>query len=195
MEAVPRVVLLAAGASERLGEPKALVDLGGESAIQRLLESCGDPYPLLVVGAHAALIKEAVGDRAEVIDHPDWASGRTGSVACAVSHLGDSAILLSPLDCPLVPRTVFDALQSAWQGAGAPASGWLAPLHTKSGRHGHPVLFGGALASLVLQMDPASPLRELRALADPLLEVSVDSAEILDDLDTPEDLSLMRERL
>ena len=40
-----------------------------------------------------------------------------------------------------------------------------------------------------------SPLRNLRALADPLLEVSVDSPEILDDLDTPEDLARLRARL
>jgi len=195
VDRTPRVVLLTAGASERLGEPKALVDLGGQSAIERLLDACGDPNPLIVAGAHAALITAAVGTRAEVIDHPDWAAGRTGSVARAARHLGDVDLLLTPLDCPLVPWRVFDALRQTWQEAGAPPYGWLAPLDTASGQHGHPVLFGGSLAARVLELDPASPLRSLRALADPLLDVPVDSPEILDDLDTPEDLLRLRGRL
>jgi len=190
-----RVVLLAAGASDRLGEPKALVDIDGRSAIEHLLEACGDPTPLVVAGAHTAEILAAVGPRAEVIDHPDWAAGRTGSVARAVRHLGDTDVILAPVDCPLVPEPVFDALRRAWQEAGAPPHGWLAPLDTTSGRHGHPVLFGSSLAAEVLKLDPASPLRDLRAIADPLLEAAVDSPEILDDLDTPEDLNRLRAQL
>lgn len=195
MKAELRVVLLAAGASERLGEPKALVDLGGVSAIERLLHACGDPNPLIVGGAHAEAIRAVVGDRAEVIDHPGWATGRTGSVARAASHLKGYDLLLAPVDCPLVPAHVFDALRSAWGEAGSPARGWLAPLDTASGRHGHPVCFGAALAAEVTQLNPEHPLRELRDAATPLLQVEIDCSEVLDDLDTPEDLRRLRERL
>jgi CTP:molybdopterin cytidylyltransferase MocA len=195
LEADLRVVLLAAGASERLGEPKALVDLGGLSVLERLLAACGDPAPIVVAGAHFKEILAAVNGRAEVIHNTAWEDGRTGSVARAVSHLQDSDLLLAPVDCPLVPAPVFDALRSAWGEANAPKRGWLAPQDLESGRHGHPICIGAALAAEVLDMDPESPLRELRARADPLLEVSVDSSEILDDLDTPEDLSRLRASL
>ena len=189
-----RVVLLAAGASERLGEPKALVDLGGERVLDRLLSACGEPRPLVVAGAHYEKIKAAAGERAEVIQNSAWAEGRTGSVARAVQHLGSCDLLIAPADCPLVPAHVFDALRTNWTEAGSPARGWLAPRDLKSGKHGHPVCFGAALAERLSEMGAADPLRELRAGADPLLEVALDCPEVLDDLDTPEDLERLRAR-
>ena len=52
-------VILAAGASRRLGEPKALADLGGRSVIQRLVEVLGElpAAPLVITGHHHAEIE------------------------------------------------------------------------------------------------------------------------------------------
>jgi len=191
----PRVVILAAGASERLGEPKALVDLGGRTALAHLLDACGDPSPLVVAGAHSAEIALALGSRGELLQHPSWAEGRTGSVARAVAHLDRRDILLAPVDSPLVPAAVFDALRGAWAEAGAPSRGWLSPMDTASGKHGHPVLFGHELADQILSFDASEPLRSLRSLAEPLLELALSSPEVLDNLDTQAALALMRERL
>ena len=195
MGTAPRVVLLAAGASERLGEPKALVELGGASALDRLLSACGEDSPLVIAGAHYEELVSAAGDRAQVIRNNAWAAGRTGSVARAVEHLGTQDLIIAPADCPLVPARVFDALREAWLEAGAPARGWLAPLERGSGKHGHPICIGRGLAQEVAEMDPSEPLRHLRAHADPLLEVALDAPEVLDDLDTPEDLARLRARL
>ena len=87
MTTPPRVVLLAAGASERLGQPKALVKLAGRTALEHLLDACGDPNPLLITGAHAseltaAIRGEGAGPRAELLHHPTWSNGRSSSIAC-----------------------------------------------------------------------------------------------------------------
>jgi len=190
----PRVVILAAGASARLGEAKALVDLGGRPALSHLIEACGESTPLVVSGAHSSEIAGLFEEQAELLENSGWSAGRTSSIACAVRHLPDRDILLAPVDSPLVPARVFEALREAWQAAGAPVRGWLSPRDLSSERHGHPILIGRELAAELLELATDAPLRSLRALADPLLEVNVDSPEILDNLDTPLDLAQMRAR-
>jgi CTP:molybdopterin cytidylyltransferase MocA len=100
------------------------------------------------------------------------------------------------VDVPLVPTEVFAALRGAWERAGAPALGWLAPWVLADGRraHGHPIVIGRALAQRVLAEPGERPLKSFRAGADPLLEVETRSLAILDDLDTPADLARLRAR-
>jgi CTP:molybdopterin cytidylyltransferase MocA len=56
-------------------------------------------------------------------------------------------------------------------------------------------VLGRELARELLAWPRERPLRALRALADPLLALEVEDEAILDDLDTPEDLARLRERL
>lgn len=204
--AEPRVVVLAAGASSRLGEPKALVDLGGRSALSRLVEACGAAEPPLVVtGAHATAIARAaaaLGPRAcELVVNPRWAEGRTGGLALAASRLPGRDLVVAPIDVPLVSRSVFARLRSAWAEADAPSRGWLAPRapapagDPRRARAGHPVVLGRDLAAALARMGPDEPLRDLRADAEPLWTIAVDDRAIYDDLDTPDDLARLRARL
>src|SRR5262245_27544616 len=105
----PALVLLAAGASTRLGEPKALARLRAGApgtALELLLHAArtlGDPRPLLVVGAHAAEISAAAPADVEVAVNVRWSEGRTGSVALARARRAGRDLVLAPIDVPLVP--------------------------------------------------------------------------------------------
>jgi CTP:molybdopterin cytidylyltransferase MocA len=126
----PALVVLAAGASERLGTCKALVDLGGRTPLERLLASgaCADGAPPLVVtGAHHVRIARALPGGAEALENPGWRAGRTGGVALAAAARPGLDLVLAPVDVPLVPAEVFELLLDEWQRAGAPARGWLGP--------------------------------------------------------------------
>jgi CTP:molybdopterin cytidylyltransferase MocA len=196
------VVLLAAGASTRLGTCKALVDLDGAPPLERLAAaaSAAEPAAVIVVGgAHsdslAAWLAGRPAGRApapRLVRNDAWAEGRLGSLAAAVRALPGLDLLLAPVDVPLVSRATFGALADAWSAAGEPPRGWLAPEY--GGRFGHPVVLGRALAAEAMQLAPSEPARALRAVADPLLAVRVPDAGILDDLDTPEDLAELRAR-
>jgi CTP:molybdopterin cytidylyltransferase MocA len=194
------LAILAAGASERLGEPKALARIGEKSAVEHLLAAgaaLGDPRPLVIAGAHAAEIERACAARAEVAFNPRWSEGRTGGVALAHALRPGLDLCLAPVDAPLVPGAVFAALAQAWNAAGEPELGWLAP-HFPPGappggrRYGHPVVAGRRLLDRLGALAPGAPLRSLRALAEPLFSIGTDRAAVLDDLDTPEDLERLR---
>lgn len=195
----PALVILAAGASRRLGECKALVDLGGQSALERLLaagRACDDVAPLVVTGAHHDAIRGHAPAEVRLLFNPDWEQGRSAGVVLARRAHPDRDLLIWPVDCPLVSEAVVTALVRAWSEAGAPARGWLAPSIAVRGspRHGHPVVVGRGLLEDLAGLPPRTPLRALRAGADPLWDLPTHDPAVLDDLDDPGDLARLRAR-
>lgn len=198
----PALVVLAAGASSRLGEPKALARLrdgAGGTALELLLSAgaaLGDARPLVVTGHEHAAIARAAPAGAEVRRNERWQEGRTGGVALAAHLRPGRDLCVAPVDVPLVPAGVFAALAEEWSRRGAPESGWLGPFVLEDGtrRFGHPVILGRGLARDVKGFPAGSPLSAVRARAAPLLSLLVAGPAILDDLDSPADLARLRAR-
>ncbi len=194
----PALAILAAGASRRLGQCKALVEWKGLTTLERLARAgaCfASAPPMVVSGAHHEAIAARASAGIEVVRNPAWELGRLGSVRVARDARAGFDLCLAPVDTPLVEREVFEQLARAWREAGAPAEGWLAPCTAGvPPRYGHPIVVGRALLAKLEQLAPSQSLRDLRALARPLLAVVTSSRAILDDLDTPEDLSRLRIR-
>ncbi len=197
MERPPVLVLLAAGESRRLGTCKALVALRDEAPatpLALLLEAgavLDGRAPVCVTGHHHDAIAAAAPPGVELLRNPAWREGRTGGVQRAAALLAGEDLCLAPIDVPVVPRRVFRRLAEAWEEAGRPPEGWLAPrVVTAAGpRHGHPVIVGRDLLRRLAAWLPHRPLRELRAEASPLLDVETDSASVLCDLDDLADLA------
>ncbi|MFO1010080.1 MAG: NTP transferase domain-containing protein [Planctomycetota bacterium] len=200
------LVILAAGASERLGACKALVELGraldGSVATPlALLTARGraawdGARPLVVAGKHHAAIAAALPADVECVENLAWARGRTGGIALAAARRAGCDLCLAPVDVPLVSAEVFRALRAVWIAEGAPARGFLAPACStgpRPGRRfGHPIVVGRELALELARFEPDQPLSELRALARPLLAVDVEDPSVLDDLDDASDLERLR---
>ena len=171
-------VVLAAGASERLGQPKALVRIGErcliEWVVSRLRAHGLEP---LVVTNEEIIDEVASSVDCEVIVNPDPGGGRTGTLQVGIRHMGASAeqrILVVPIDRPgFSDSTLLTLLDST-----------ATSCPTQGGRGGHPLLLSAEDAAKVLEGSPSVPLRNLInpiriEVTDPYLHLNVDREEDL----------------
>ena len=101
-------IVLAAGMSSRLGQPKQLLDLGGEPILNHVLRAAVmSPLggTVLVLGHEARTIGSAVGDFGQIpVINPDFAEGQSTSLKAGIAALPPtaSAALVLLGDQPLV---------------------------------------------------------------------------------------------
>jgi CTP:molybdopterin cytidylyltransferase MocA len=184
----PTGILLAAGASTRMGSPKALREYDGVPAIRRVtgtLLAGGCDRVVVVLGADEESIRPAVPDRPEVtvVVNELWERGRTGSLRAALRATRDApAWILHPVDHPLVIPEDVRALIAAWVPSETPL---VRPVH--EGRGGHPILLDAMLREDLLALGDDEPLRDLlRNYRCRERRVS-GSPGTIQNLDTPED--------
>ena len=182
-------LILAAGASTRFaGRPKALLDIGGEPAVVRLVRISREEgfVPRVVVGLHSAEIRAALPSPVpEVIENTDWARGRTGSIQKGLDDLGeDTSILLWPVDHPFVQAMTLRRLRTV---AEHDAMGvWFIP--TFEGFGGHPVFLRPAVQPRIRDLGPAIPLRTLLPEFGPqVVRVPVDDPGVRANVDTEQE--------
>lgn len=118
-------IVLAAGASSRLGSPKQMLRLGGETLLQRtarLAAEAGCSPNLIVLGAHAkALQPEVAGDEFTVLENPGWQEGMGSSIRVAIEKVlkmpeVPAAVLLLVCDQPELSANLLRALLALHDG-------------------------------------------------------------------------------
>jgi CTP:molybdopterin cytidylyltransferase MocA len=154
-------LILAAGASRRMGRPKALLPVGEQTALEVLLASArqgGCASSLVVVAEpHGEAIARVASDAgATVVWNPDPGRGMFSSVQLGLAAVAPGAALIWPVDHALVDARTVRALiarltPETWQA--------LIPAH--AGRGGHPVLLPPACRQQVQDAPPGTTLREL----------------------------------
>src|SRR3989442_9781657 len=121
-------VVLAAGRSERMGAPKALLDFRGRPFVIRILEALEalDLKPRVVVlGPDAPRIRPALAaHECLIVENLDVAGGPIGSLRAALAvfkTVRPAALPAWPGDLPPVPGTPIERLIQADRHGGAPA--------------------------------------------------------------------------
>jgi molybdenum cofactor cytidylyltransferase len=189
-------ILLSGGASSRMGRPKALLDLGGEtflSHLVRTLSEAGADDVVVVTGAHDEAIRAALEaaplptvPTVRVVHNPDHALGQLTSLRAAlnvVDHPGVPAVVVALVDHPFVRPSTVRALIEAWQRTRAPV---VRPC--VRGRHGHPVVFGRETFDALRTVPVEAGARAVvRACGSRVLDVDTDDEGTCLDLDTPEE--------
>ena len=181
-------IVLAAGGSRRLGIPKQLLQRGGETLVHRAVRLASATQPqrlLLVIGAHADEMREAVADlRVEILVNDDWREGLASSLRAAVGALdGSASALILGCDQPALEQS---HLQRLLAGATASVSGCAATLHGAA--PGIPAVVSAALFRRAHELHGDSGLRgSLQRLSSGSLYL-LEAAELVFDLDTPADV-------
>ena len=187
-------IILAAGESKRMGSPKQILPFGDSTilgtVIQRLRESKIDRI-VVVLGFHSYQITPAVrAHNVQVIVNPSPELGMLSSAQCALLHVEDEAdaYLFALGDQPQIQPLVVNALI---QAAEQSDRGIVLPIC--EGKRGHPLLVKSRHKTYILDLPLTGGLNQLLDLnQSDILEVEVESAAILQDIDTPEDYELAR---
>jgi molybdenum cofactor cytidylyltransferase len=190
------VIILAAGASTRMGSPKQLLPLRGQPLVVRAAEAAlaSSAWPVvIVVGAHAAQIRPVVARLPVlVVENAVWTEGMAASIRTGIGTLRQfsrslDAALIALCDQPAFSAEVIAQLVGARQASGL---GIVAARY--GGRNGAPALFARehfpALGTLTGEDGARALLNE-----DPARVASVDLPELAFDLDTPADYASLKE--
>jgi len=117
-------ILLAAGCGRRIGRPKALLPLGDTSFLATcagLLDRPGVALRIAVTGCESAAVaaEAARVPLLDVVKNPDYEAGMLGSVLAGLdraAECGADAILLHPVDHPLVAAATIERVVTALAG-------------------------------------------------------------------------------
>tara|TARA_Y100001936_G_scaffold3767_1_gene3466 strand:+ start:2648 stop:3232 length:585 start_codon:yes stop_codon:yes gene_type:complete len=175
-------IVLAAGESSRLGHPKALIEVGGEtlvSWVSRRLTELGLSPVIVTRNELYQKVKDSVGD-VDVIVNYSPESGRTGTVKEGMKFLrvgsgGPSRILIVPVDRPGFSQSTVEFLMSKVSST----------CPTFEGRGGHPLLVSEEDCNTILKVSSDVPLNKVIypqriPVEDRYLHLNVDTEEDVD---------------
>ena len=196
----PRVaaLLLAAGRSSRMGSNKLLEPIDGTPMVvrtaQRLLSSHARPI-VAVLGNQADRVEAALGKLPiERVRNPGFAEGLSTSLKCGLAALPAEldGVIVCLGDMPLVAGRDIDRLIAAFN----PLEGRAIVVPTRRGKRGNPVLWASRFLPEMAELAGDVGAKHLIGEhADLVCEVEMDSDGVLVDIDTPDALAALRDKL
>lgn len=158
------LLLLAAGASRRLGTPKQLLSYKGESLLRRAartaLASLCRPV-VVITGAHRESVESEIADLPlEIVFNEEWAMGMGASIRAGTEYLtaraDTHAVVVMLCDQPRVETRIINELVAAYRATNA-------PLVTAKydGTHGVPALFDQRLYPALLALTGSQGAKSL----------------------------------
>ena len=190
-------VLLAAGASRRMGKANKLLELvDGEPMVARVaaaLVGSGVSQVVVITGHEHQQVREALAEsKVRFVHNPDHARGMSTSVRAGVDALGEDVhgALFALGDMPWIRSAHIDALLAAFDPELAPI---CVPVFDR--KRGNPVLWSSRFFPKIRSLTGDVGARRLLSdHADAVRLVDMDDAAVLMDVDTPEALAALRKR-
>jgi molybdenum cofactor cytidylyltransferase len=182
-------IILAAGESKRMHQPKMLLPFGNKTIIEKVIGnviSSGIRKVIVVLGSDKDNILK-VTKKMPVMNcyNKNYRQGMLSSVQSGFRQMDDTcrAVLVFLGDQPGIGPDVINSLTDAYRKSG---KGIIMPVFNNE--RGHPLLFDSKYRDEITGLDPSATLRDLvRKFSDDVLEVKVKTESVLKDIDTKDD--------
>ncbi len=185
-KAIPAIIL-AAGASRRLGEDKALLEVAGNplvALVAQRLSAAGCTPIVIVTRAELAFACLGAAPECKVAINKSPQEGRTGSIQVGLLALGEDngrlpkAVLIVPLDRPGWSMSTLEKVVNS--------EGCVCP--EKDGRGGHPLRISGTEVKAIMAAPSDTSLRQLTKpqrilVEDEFLHLNIDTPEDMVELE------------
>lgn len=183
-------VVLSAGESSRMGRPKALLPIDGQTFIERIvaaLKQSGLERIIVVLGFNAEEMRRQIEHLpVEIVVNPNYEQGQLSSLQTAIRHLESDqnchGMMVHLVDHPYIDSKLVGVMLRQFK-----ASKNLIVVPRHQGKRGHPVIFSRALFAELLSapMDQGAKA-VVNAHRDETLEIDTEDVGITLDIDTPE---------
>jgi molybdenum cofactor cytidylyltransferase len=185
-------VILAAGASTRMGTPKQLLELEGKPLVVRAVEAAlaSPAWPVVVVlGAHEEQIRPGLARLPVLIaENAAWSEGMASSIRTGVMTLGQFSRAIDAVVIALCDQPAFSAAVIAQLVAAQRTTGRSIVAAHYHGRNGAPALFMREHFPALTALTGEEGARALLN-GDPSQIATVDLPALALDLDTPGDFA------
>ena len=171
---IDRGIVLAAGASKRLGSHKALIEVEGQTLVQLVcskLQSAGLSVTVVTRNSLKQKIENLLPNVSTGVN-PNPELGRTGTIQRGIESIGTGPLLVIPVDRPGFSLETINLL--------CKTNTTTIPTYEQKG--GHPIAITSQDCENILQAEPDIPLRELISpermhVEDPYLHLNIDTKE------------------
>ena len=183
------ILILAAGSSSRLGQPKQLIEFEGQTLIERITHTAlsVSEEVLVVLGANIELIKPRLSvfsDRINIMENHLWKEGMGTSISLGVEILASKSdgILILLTDQPLISQVLLQSMMQVFAEKKFPI------IACHYGNHmGVPILFDKSFFSELKNLKAEQGAKQfLKNYTEKTAYIEFKDG--LFDIDTPEDL-------
>ena len=184
-------VILSAGASARMGTPKANLKIGNTTFINSILiklHSCGTAGIYIVTGYHHRQISQALDsiNHCKILHNTNAEQGQLSSLQLAIRNFDRqiTGMLVVLVDHPLVRE---DTYRELLKSARVNPQAIIIPVYQQ--QRGHPVYFGRKYFQALLETPLNLGAREvIKKNIQSVYSLVVSDPGVIQDIDTPDDL-------
>jgi molybdenum cofactor cytidylyltransferase len=186
-------ILLAAGESNRMGQPKQLMPFDQSTIVERTIDNLLNSAvseTIVVLGYREQDVRKTIADQpVKIAINPDYQQGMSASVIAGLKQVDKraQAVLIALGDQPFVDSQTINTLVEAFI---ANNRGIIIPVY--QGRRGNPVIFAIKYKGELWNLKGDIGGREIiNHHPDDVLEVAVNCEGVLLDIDTAENYTSM----